>query len=60
MNVHTAVHVDHGARRVGGQVGGEKQEDVRDVLRTAKAAKRYAGENLPLFVRSNLANVDGR
>src|ERR1700676_4458746 len=58
MDVHSAVHVDHGAGRVARQVGGQEQEDLRDVVWLTEAAERNAGEDLLLLFGSDLADVD--
>ena len=47
MDQHAAVHVDHGAGDVGGQVGGEEQVDTGDVVGGAKPGQRDALEDLP-------------
>ena len=51
VDEHAAVDVDDGAGDVGGEVGGEEQVDVGDVVGVAEAAERDALDDLGLASR---------
>src|SRR5258706_2487159 len=54
MDEHAAVDVDHCAGDVGGEVGGEEQVNVRNILRIAEPIERNTLDDVCFHLRREL------